>query len=125
MNNNMPYSPNPFDGEQVPTLNNYCEENDSEEDAYPVRIAVSSPIKPKKLQQVKPTPPTLPNIPPTFKTYKMSVNAVGQVAHREDRFCAYHGILRYPYRYLNGEESERVSKRYFVEGKFQARGWTL
>lgn len=121
----MPYSPNHFDREQLPTLNNYYDEDDSEEDSYPVRITVPSPIKHKKSQQVKPVPPLLPNKPPTFKTYKMSGNAVGHVAHREDRFCAYHGILRYPYRYLNGEESDRVSKGYFAEGKFQARGWTL
>lgn len=121
----MAYSPNHFDGEQLPTLNNYYDEDDSEEDSYHVRIAVPSPIKSKKSQQVKPTPSKLPNKPPTFKTYKMPGNGVGQVAHMEDRFCAYHGILRYPYRYLNGEESDRVSKGYFVEGKFQARGWTV
>lgn len=120
----MPYSPDHFDREQPPTQNNYYDEDDSEDDSYPVRI-VPSPIKHKKSQQVKSIPPLLPNKPPTFKTYKMSGNAVGHVAHRDDRFCAYHGILRYPYRYLNGEESDRVSKGYFVEGKFQARGWTL
>lgn len=121
----MPYSPNHSDREQVPTLKNYHDEDDSEEDSYPVRMAAPPSLQPKKIQQVKPFPPKLPNKPPTFNTYKMSGNAVGQVARREDRFCAYHGILRYPYRYLNGEESDRVSKGYFVEGKFQARGWNL
>lgn len=121
----MHHSPNHSDREQLPPLKNHYDEGDSEEDSYPVRIAVPSPLQPKKIQQVKPFPPKLPNKPPTFNTYKMSSNAVGQVARREDRFCAYHGILRYPYRYLNGEESEKVSKGYFVEGKFQARGWTL
>ena len=116
----MPYSPNFLYREQQPT-NNHFDEDDSEEDSYPIRIAVPSPLKSKKTQQVKPTPPTLPNKPPTFKTY----NALGQVAHGGERFCAYQGILRYPYRYLNGEESGRVSKGYFVDGKFQTRGWTL
>lgn len=121
----MPYPPSRFDCEQPPTLNNYDDQDESEDDSYPVRIAVPSLIKHKKSQQVKSIPPLLPNKPQTFKTYEMSGNAVGHVAHRDDRFCAYHGILRYPYRYLNGEESDRVSKGYFAEGKFQARGWTL
>lgn len=121
----MPYSPNHSDREQVPTPKNYHHEDDSEEDSYLVRIAAPPSLQSKKIQQVKPIPPKVPNKPPTFNTYNMSGNAVGQVARREDRFCAYHGILRYPYRYLNGEESERVSKGYFVEGKFQARGWNL
>lgn len=121
----MPYSPNHSDREQVPTLKNHHDEDDSEEDSYPVRMTAPPSLQPKKIQQVKPFSPNLPNKPPTLNTYKMSGNVVGQVALREDRFCAYHGILRYPYRYLNGEESDRVSKGYFVEGKFQARGWNL
>lgn len=121
----MSYSPNHFDREQVPTSKNYIEEDDSEEDSYPVRMTAPPSLQTKKIQQAKPFPPKLPNELPTFNPYMMSGNAVGQVARREDRFCAYYGILRYPYRYLNGEESERVSKGYFVEGKFQARGWSL
>lgn len=121
----MPYSPKHSDREQLPTLKNNYDEDDSEVDPYPVRIGVPSPLQSRKFQQVKSFPPKLPNKPTSFNTYKMSWNAVGQLARREDRFCAYYGILRYPYRYLNGEESDRVSKGYFVEGKFQARGWNL
>lgn len=121
----MPYSPNHSDREQVPTPNNYHDQDDSEEDSYPVRMAAPLSLQSKKIQQAKPFTPKLPNKPPTFNPYKMSGNAVGQVARMEDRFCAYYGILRYPYRYLHGEVSERVSKGYFVEGKFQARGWNL
>lgn len=121
----MPYSPNHSDREQVPTPKIYHDEDDSEEDSYPVRMAAPPSLQSKKIHQAKPFSPKLPNKPPTFNPYKMTGNAVGQVARREDRFCAYYGILRYPYRYLNGEESDRVSKGYYVEGKFQARGWHL
>lgn len=50
---------------------------------------------------------------------------MGQLAPRDQLFCPYPAVVKFPYKYVRGADSDRVSKAYFAEGKFRARGWTL
>lgn len=59
--------------------------------------------------------------PPTFN---MS-NMLGRLAPAEQLFCPLTAVTKFPYKYIRGEDSDKVSKAFFAGGKFRARGWTL
>ncbi len=116
------------DDQRALAYKHHATETDSEDD-YPIfRRRSPSPSKASKSKQQKPVK-QMNTMPPSsqsrFQTFKMSSNAIGQVAPREQRFSPLFAVMKYPYRYLKGETSERVSRAYFAEGKFHARGWTL
>lgn len=52
-------------------------------------------------------------------------NFIGEQASRDLKFCPLSAVAKFPYIFMKGADSENVSKAYFAEGKFQARGWTL
>jgi len=56
---------------------------------------------------------------------KMANMKVGQLAGPNDRFCPYAAVNKWPYRHLHGDESERVSSKFFASGEFRSRGWTM
>ncbi len=61
--------------------------------------------------------------PSSFDTAKMHV---GQLASSRDRFCPIGAVTKWPYRHLhNKEESEKVSIKFFADGQFRSRGWTM
>lgn len=52
-------------------------------------------------------------------------NYIGEQAPRDLQFCPLSAVAKFPYKFIKKTDSEKVSKAYFAEGKFQARGWTL
>ena len=40
-------------------------------------------------------------------------------------FCPLIAVSRYPYRFIHGELSQRVSSKFFDQGKFWKRSWDL
>lgn len=55
----------------------------------------------------------------------MKAVKVGQLAGIDERFCPVAAVAKWPYRHLFGEESDKVSKGYFANGRFRSRGWTM
>ncbi|MCJ1464932.1 hypothetical protein MMC07_003547 [Pseudocyphellaria aurata] len=55
----------------------------------------------------------------------MSNSTVGQLAAKDQLFCPLQAVTKFPYKFVRGPDSDRVSKAYFAEGKFRARGWTV
>jgi len=49
----------------------------------------------------------------------------GQLAGPNERFCPYAAVNKWPYRHLYGDESEKVSQKFFAAGEFRSRGWTM
>lgn len=72
-----------------------------------------------------PPSPALPSYPLTPFPVNMSSKTLGEFASRAQLFCPLHAVTKFPYKYLRGADSETVSKAYFADGKFRARGWTL
>lgn len=61
-----------------------------------------------------------------FKTSDiMNVLKVGQLAGVDERFCPVAAVAKWPYRHLFGDESDKVSKEYFANGRFRSREWTM
>ncbi len=55
----------------------------------------------------------------------MSEMKVGQLAGEQERFCPFAAVNKYPYKYLRGDDSEKVAQKYFAFGEFRNRGWTV
>ena len=55
----------------------------------------------------------------------MSEMKVGQLAGEQERFCPFAAVNKYPYKYLHGDDSDKVAKKYFAVGQFRKRGWTM
>lgn len=55
----------------------------------------------------------------------MTHQVLGRLAPKELMFCPFPAVSKYPYKYMKRENSEAVSKAYFANGQFRARGWNL
>lgn len=49
----------------------------------------------------------------------------GQVGPAEESYCPILEISKYCYKYIRGDDSQRVATRFFDAGKFWARDWDL
>ncbi|KAL9100111.1 MAG: hypothetical protein Q9163_004472 [Psora crenata] len=49
----------------------------------------------------------------------------GQLTSRNERFCPYAAVNKYPYKNLSGEVMRLVSDNYFAHGAFKEREWSL
>lgn len=98
--------------------------SDSDEVIEP---AVPKERKPKGKENLAVIDPFMnpPNPLAPFSFINMLDRVLGRLAPKEQLFCPFAAVSKYPYRYVQGHDSEAVSKAYFAGGKFKARGWSL
>lgn len=87
------------------------------------------PPPPSKRRKRKKTEPSTQHSRPDSIPFPLSVTmsdkVLGQMAPRQQLFCLFQAVSKYPYRYVKRSESDAVSKTYFAGGKLRARGWSM